>query len=299
MPILLRLPKILRSLLLLAFITGLPLICLHAQPAGNLVTIENVTLVPTDWADGDSFRVKFPDGAEHTLRLYGADCIEWHVTDDSDARRLRAQRRYFGIAKHGDSSAKSIALAKSLGEQAGTFIRELLAEPFQVHTAFADARGDARYGRSYAFVTTSTGDDLATLLVSKGLARAFGVYRATPDGSSRADYEAQLKDTELIAARTGTGAWAFTDWVTLSEERREQRLEDAESQLAMGTAPPSNPLNPNTAAREELMTIPGIGEVTANAIIELRPFTTINDLLRVTGIGPATLEKIRPYLAIP
>jgi hypothetical protein len=48
-------------------------------------------------ADEDSFQIQTPEGQEHTIRLYGADCIEWHVSDDSDARRLRAQRRYFGI----------------------------------------------------------------------------------------------------------------------------------------------------------------------------------------------------------
>jgi endonuclease YncB( thermonuclease family) len=38
------------------------------------------------WADGDSFEVQTADGSSHTLRLYGADCIEWHVTDETDAR---------------------------------------------------------------------------------------------------------------------------------------------------------------------------------------------------------------------
>jgi endonuclease YncB( thermonuclease family) len=269
-----------------------------AQPASGLITTENVTLIPTGWADGDSFRVKFPDGKEHTVRLYGADCMEWHVTGDTDARRLRAQRRYFGISGYGDSAADSITLAKSLGEEASKMVKEKLSRPFRIHTSFADARGDARYSRIYAFVTTSDGEDLAALLVTQGLARAFGVYRSTPDGLSRGDYESQLQDAELLAARNGSGAWEFTDWSDFTHQRRDQRLEDAESQLALGNIPTAEPLDVNSAAVAELMQIPGIGKVTANAIIESRPYETLDDLVRARGIGASTLEKIRPYLTI-
>jgi len=151
--------------------------------ADGLEHFENVKLVPTEWADGDSFLARFPDGEERTLRLYGADCIEWHIGDETDARRLRAQRRYFGITGVGGSPSASIELATGLGEKAASATRELLAKPFAVHTAFADARGDGRYKRYYAFVTTSAGKDLAQELVARGLARAFGVYRAAPGGT--------------------------------------------------------------------------------------------------------------------
>jgi competence protein ComEA len=266
--------------------------------ADGLEHFENVKLVPTEWADGDSFLARFPDGEERTLRLYGADCIEWHIGDETDARRLRAQRRYFGITGVGGSPSASIELATGLGEKAASATRELLAKPFAVHTAFADARGDGRYKRYYAFVTTSAGKDLAQELVARGLARAFGVYRAAPGGISHKEYEARLQDAELVAAREGVGVWQYTDWASLPRERGEQRSEEGELAIAMGTAPPDSPLDPNTAARDELMRIPGIGESTANAIIEARPFASREDLLRVRGIGPATLEKISPFLTL-
>ncbi len=268
--------------------------------AGELQRIPGVQLVETDWADGDSFRVAFPDGKQHTLRLYGADCLELHIGsgDTTDARRLRAQRRYFGISEYGGGYESSIAKALELAGRARTLTFELLARPFIVHTAFADGGGDGRYKRIYAFVETADGQDLATVLVERGLARAFGVYRSTHDGQSRADYIEQLKDAELVAASRGQGAWQFTDWDKLQNQRLAQRLEERELALSMGTAPPSKPLDPNIAARDQLMTIPGIGEVTANRIIEARPFATVDDLERVSGIGSATLEKIRPYLAV-
>jgi endonuclease YncB( thermonuclease family) len=151
--------------------------------AKDLQSFPGSQLVVTDWADGDSFLVRLPDGSEHTIRVYGADTFEWHVSDDTDARRLRQQRRYFGISGYAGTPAASIQLARSLGETAAKEVRAILARPFTVHTSFADARGDGRFKRVYAFVTTADGDDLAKVLVSRGLARAFGVYRASPQGN--------------------------------------------------------------------------------------------------------------------
>src|SRR6266516_308384 len=57
-------------------------------------------------------------------------------------------------------------------------------------------------------------------------------------------------------------------------------------------------VNVNTAAETELETLNGVGPVLANAIIQYRaqhgPFHTVDDLDDVSGIGPATLEQLRP-----
>ena len=161
---------------------------LHADE--TLQTFPGATLVEADWADGDSFPVKLPDGRQVTVRLYGVDCIEWHVSDETLARRLRAQRRYFGIAD--TDAASSMKTARDFGKQAALRTRELLAKPFTVHTAFAGARGNGEKERAYAFVTTSDGKDLATILVDDGLARAFGVTRQLPDGTSGNEYRDTL-----------------------------------------------------------------------------------------------------------
>lgn len=269
-----------------------------AHAAEPLTHLENCTLVKTDWSDGDSFPIRTADGKEITIRLYGADCIEWHVTDETDARRLRAQRRYFGISGFGGTPEKSIEAAKGFGAKAAEEVARVLAEPFSVHTAFSDARGDGRYKRYYGFVTTSKGEDLATRLVGMGLARAFGVYRETPAGVTSGEYRSSLEDLELKAAKKGLGAWAATNWEQLPDERKEERTEIAEIELSTGNRglAEGEKINPNTAARDELMKLPGIGEVTANRIIEARPFAKLDDLTEVNGIGKQTLLRLEPFL---
>ena len=278
--------------LLLLFLT------LTAYAADPLTHLEGCTLVKADWSDGDSFPIRTADGKEITIRLYGADCIEWHVTDESDARRLREQRRYFGISGFGGSPEKSIEAAKGFGAKAAEEIARALAEPFSVHTAYSDARGDGRYKRFYGFVTTSKDEDLAEHLVGLGLARAHGVYRETPAGITSKEFEASLEDIELKAAKQGLGAWSVTNWEHLPVERKEQRNEIAEIELAKGGGglAKGEKINPNTATHAELMKLHGIGEVTANRIIEARPFEKLEDLTKVNGIGKQTLLKLEPFL---
>ncbi len=268
--------------------------------AQDLVRLEPCKLVSTSWADGDSFLIEAPDGKQLTLRLYGADCIEWHVTDESDARRLREQRRYFGISGSPDRPRESIELAKDMGKAAAEETARALAMPFTIHTSFADARGDGKHQRVYAFVTTADGEDLSARLVRLGLARAFGVYREAPDKTPKAEYEEQLNDLELQAARLGKGIWAKTDWKALPDERRLERQDNAELAEATGDTalPEGEKIDPNTAARDELMRLPGVGEKMANRIIEGRDYHKLEDLDRVEGIGPGTLKKLKPHLEL-
>ncbi len=61
-------------------------------------------------------------------------------------------------------------------------------------------------------------------------------------------------------------------------------------------------VNINTAVKQELMAIPKIGPITAERIIRFRddfgPFQSIDDLAKIKGIGPKTLERLKTRIII-
>ena len=61
-------------------------------------------------------------------------------------------------------------------------------------------------------------------------------------------------------------------------------------------------INVNRATKAEFDSLAGIGPVIANRIINYRsangPFLALDDLLKVSGIGSKTLERIRPRLSL-
>ena len=61
---------------------------------------------------------------------------------------------------------------------------------------------------------------------------------------------------------------------------------------------PQGLLDLNSATRDELMSVNGIGPVLSARIIAGRPYKTIDDLLKVRGIGPKRLKRFRSYLEI-
>lgn len=93
-----------------------------------------------------------------------------------------------------------------------------------------------------------------------------------------------------------------SEWDGLWEETDAEAVQA----VAAASAPASSEeedglVNINTASARELANLPGIGEKTAEAIIEYRektPFQSIEDIMNVSGIGDKKFEDIRDQICV-
>lgn len=96
----------------------------------------------------------------------------------------------------------------------------------------------------------------------------------------------------------GAAAAGGLDSVRTAVARGLERERRAARPLAEGET-----VDPNRADEAELRRLPGIGPVTARAVIRHRrehgPFRSREGLLAVPGVGPRTLERLAPRLALP
>ena len=95
--------------------------------------------------------------------------------------------------------------------------------------------------------------------------------------------------------------YSIPDSIFLERSREPQRQ-------GVGSSPKNTPsskkpvININTATKKDLMKLPGIGEAYAERIISYRqdfgPFTSVEQLRRVKGIGKTRVERLRPYVTV-
>jgi competence protein ComEA len=83
----------------------------------------------------------------------------------------------------------------------------------------------------------------------------------------------------------------------------EKKVDTQKSSIAKKSAKPlPGSIGLNSADKDTLVQLPGVGPKTADAIIEYRStngkFKSVDDLVNVKGIGKKSLEKLKLYLKV-
>ena len=72
----------------------------------------------------------------------------------------------------------------------------------------------------------------------------------------------------------------------------------AQAKQPAKTAVPTGPVNLNTASKEQLEALPGIGPKKAQAIIDGRPYQKTEDVMKVKGVKQGTYNKIKDKITV-
>lgn len=160
-------------------------------------------------------------------------------------------------------------------------------------------------GQKVELMPSSTPEPISVYIT--GAVERPGVYQVPRDS----------RLVEVIAAAGGLLEGADITTLNLAEKVKDEQqinipgnAEIPTPQLVIGgggllvtpTPPVGGLVNINTADAALLETIPGIGPTVASRIVAYReengPFERVEDLTKVAGIGPETLEQIRPYVTV-
>jgi len=183
-------------------------------------------------------------------------------------------------------------LAVTLGGAGLWYVRSL-PRPVEVSTAPSG-------GTASAPVPASPSPEVVVLVDVAGWVRHPGVYEFT-EGARVID---------AIDAAGGARPGALLQALNLAAPLADgtQILVPREGQEGVTPPPVSGGavagglIDVNTATAIELEELPGVGEVIAQAIVDYRtengPFTSVDQLVDVSGIGDATLESIRDLVTV-
>jgi competence protein ComEA len=164
----------------------------------------------------------------------------------------------------------------------------------------------ATSGAPFAPSTGTPAPEGGTVVHVGGAVKRAGIFELEP-GARVADA------LELAVPRPNADLDALnlaelvSDGAKIDVPRRGEAVDSAQgsapsTSTSTSTESPGTLVNVNTADEALLDTIPEVGPATAQAIIEYRTqigtFTSVEQLIDVTGIGPATLEAMRPFVTV-
>jgi DNA uptake protein ComE-like DNA-binding protein len=97
-----------------------------------------------------------------------------------------------------------------------------------------------------------------------------------------ATWRTNLLIVGAFVAFAGAAIWLFRD-------SRPARRDSAPAEGSLV-------VNVNSATQAQLETVPGIGPALASLIIAGRPYQSVGDLVRISGIGERSLERMRAFM---
>lgn len=173
---------------------------------GGYEVYQNCALVPDDGNDGDSFKVRLPDGRIRVFRLYFVDTPESrfrrYAGGDTNHERIRQQAAELG----GISPAQAVEIG-AIGKK---FTQMILGQAaFTLFTNWDSPFHDERF---HAFVEVTDGGKprwLHEMLVERGLARIKTKPADMPDGTPSDKHRDHLRAVERSAKARKAGAWAL------------------------------------------------------------------------------------------
>ena len=218
--------------------------------------------------------------------------------------------RLASVARPRATAVVVVALLVLGGSVAGwVVLREPELPPTEELVPYAPGSEPGAPGGGAAAPSPTSSTTAAQLVVHAAGAVVVPGIHSVPPGSRVSD---------LLAAAGGAAPDADLDRVNLAAAVADgervwfPRLgEEAEPPVVAGAggggtsggdAGSPAPIDLNAATAEELDTLPGVGPATAAAILEHRsthgPFTSVEDLLDVPGIGEAKLEQLRDLVTV-
>lgn len=222
-------------------------------------TVESVS-------DGSEFAIEVLPGFEYGVEFLGVDVPSIYAGQDSSDYYAREASEYLRNL----ISGKEVRLQGASGEMP-----------------------DAGYGAFQAYVHLKTAESetisLNKHLLEQGYGQPEQYYAQHPDSVRMfKQYTRQARQQQL-------GMWRSPEKVGQQFPRKD---------IAAGEQEPSDafPINVNTAGKALLRLLPGIGPAYSQRIVDYREqnglFTDVNQLENIRGIGPKTMEKIRPNIVV-
>lgn len=151
--------------------------------------------------------------------------------------------------------------------------------------------------------TGETGQEVLWYVYVAGCVKNPGVYTLPPDARVYHAIEKAggfTEDADQTSLNLAAGISDGEKLVVYSKEEAAVEMRDAVFWESAGKN--EKLVNINTAGKEELMTLAGIGESKAEAIISYRQehggFQKIEDIMNISGIKEGAFEKIKNFITV-